>query len=255
MGFDLTDFYDTELTRLDPYFRAVLQVAADDRVLDVGCGAGQSSRQAARLATRGSVLGIDVSGVLLQAARQRSAEQGIPNVKFVLADAQDHPFDTGYFDLCISRFGTLFFDNPPVAFANLVRAMAPGARLVMMVWQEHGRNEWATALQRALAPHLAAAARSLAFSLAKRQDTTRLLTDAGLRAVEFAEVEAPVCYGPTIEAAHSSIIGLFIDRGRSPGSPPPNAKTLQRLRALLEAHLTPTGVLFGSRAWIVSARK
>ena len=256
MGFNCTDFYDAELRRHDECFRAALQVGPRDRVLDIGCGAGQSTREAARAATEGSVVGVDISEEMLQVARRRSAEEGLGNVAFELADAQDHAFPPAHFDLCISRFGVMFFADPIAAFTNIARAMRPDARLALMVWQGQELNEWSTAIQRALAAEDAPSASApAAFSLGDRAATTRLLTATGFVSIDFAEVHEPVFYGPDIDAAHDAIVALFLAKDRLTGTNPATDETLRRLRVLLHTHLTAEGVFFDSRAWIVTARR
>lgn len=250
MPFHRADFYDAELRRHDTCFRAALEIGLQDRVLDIGCGAGQSARQAAHVAVEGSVLGVDVSEELLQVARQRSAEDRLQNIAFELGDAQIHPFPVAYFDLCISRFGTMFFADPVTAFTNIARAMRLGARLVLMVWQSRDRNEWATAIPEALTPGSASSA-AAAFSLADPTVTAGILTAAGFGSVAFSDVHEPVFYGPDVDLACDAVRGLFL----RPDMPVGDDEALQRLRALLDAHLTQEGVLFDSRAWIVTARK
>ena len=210
MAFNRTDFYDAELRRHDERFRAAVKVGPRDSVLDIGCGAGQSTREAARAASDGSVLGVDTSEEMLEVARRRCAEEGLRNVAFELADAQDHAFPAAHFDLCISRFGVMFFADPVAAFANIARAMRPDARLVFMVWQAQERNEWSTAIQRALAPENAASASAgAAFSLGDRSATTRLLAAAGFATIDFVEVRESVFYGPDVDAAHDAIVRCF----------------------------------------------
>jgi SAM-dependent methyltransferase len=256
MGFNRTDFYDAELSRLDERFRAALKIGVRDRVLDIGCGAGQSTREAARAAREGSVVGVDISGEMLGVARRRCAEEGLRNVAFGLVDAQHHAFPVAHFDLCISRFGAMFFSDPAAAFANIARAMRTGARLVLMVWQARERNEWATAIQAALAPgQVVSASPPAAFSLGDRAVTTRLLARAGFASIDFAEVHEHVFYGPDAEAAHEAIVALFLANDDRAGNEPETPPALKRLRALLQAHATPEGVFFDSRAWIVTARK
>lgn len=256
MGFDRTDFYDAELGRHDECFRAALKVGVRDRVLDVGCGAGQSTRQAARAAMQGSALGVDISSEMLQVARHRSAEEGLRNVAFELADAQDHAFPAAHFDLCISRFGVMFFADPLAAFSNIARAMRVDARLVLMVWQGQERNEWSTAIQSALAAQQTRPATAPAtFSLGERTATTHLLTTAGFAAIDFAEVHEPVFYGADVDAAQEAIVALFLAQDGVAGPNAARDGTLRRLRALLQSHLTAEGVFFDSRAWIVTASK
>lgn len=252
MAFNRADFYDAELRRHDERFLAVLDIGPRDRVLDIGCGAGQSTRHAARAAMEGSVLGVDVSEELLLAARRRSAEDGLRNIAFELGDAQIHDFPPAHFDLCISRFGTMFFADPVAAFANIGRAMRPGACLALLVWQDRERNEWATAIQSALAPGSAPAA-AAAFSLADPAVVRGILTAAGFAAVAFDDVHEPVFYGANVDAAYEAVVGLFVRPDVLADTE--TDETLRRLRALVAAHSTPDGVLFDSRAWIVTAHK
>ncbi|MGH6613245.1 class I SAM-dependent methyltransferase [Sphingomonas sp.] len=256
MALDRAAFYDAELQRHQEHFRAALTIGPRDRVLDIGCGAGQSTREAARAAVEGSALGVDVMADMLEAARRRSAEEGLHNVTFELGDAQVRGFPKAYFDLCISRFGTMFFADPVVAFTNIGRAMRPGARLVMLVWQGRERNEWAVAIQQALAPAgISPTHVSPAFSLADRAVTARILTAAGFTSIAFAEVHEPVFYGPTVDAAYEAVVDLFLakDGQAEPSSAIDDVH--RRLRALLEAQLTADGVLFDSHAWIVTAHR
>jgi len=256
MGFDRAAFYDAELQRHQEHFRAAFDIGPTDRVLDVGCGAGQTTREAAGIAVEGSVVGVDVSAEMLEIARQRSAEAGLRNVTFELGDAQVHGFPAAHFDLCMSRFGTMFFADPVAAFANIGRAMRPGGRLALTVWQSRERNEWAVAIQNTLGLTAAASARvSPAFSLADRAVTTRILTESGFASIDFTEVHVPVFYGPNVDAAYDAVVGLFIAEDRLVDPNPATVDMLRRLRVLLNAHLTADGVLFDSRAWIVTARK
>ncbi len=255
MSFDRADFYDAELRRHDKHFHAALGIRSGDRVLDIGCGAGKTTRDAARLAGEGSALGVDVSEEMLQVARLRGAQEGLGNVSFELADAQVAPFPQGRFDLCISRFGVMFFADPVAAFANIARAMRPGARLTMLVWQGRDSNEWATAIRDALAPGEPPPNAGPAFSLADRVTTTGLLTETGFTAVDFADIHEPAFYGPDADAAYDAVVELFAGRDILADPAPAAGRTRERLRSLVEAHSTPGGVFFDSRAWLVTARR
>jgi SAM-dependent methyltransferase len=255
MALDRADFYDAELRRHHEHFRAAINTDLRDRVLDIGCGAGQSTREAARAALAGSVVGVDVSEEMLEVARRRGAEAGLRNIAFELGDAQVHRFPAAHFDLCISRFGAMFFADPVAAFANVGRASRPGARLVLMVWQSRERNEWALAIRDALAPaSFSPADESPAFSLGDPEVTARILTAAGFGAIDFADVHEPVFYGPDVDAAQDAVVGLFLAKDQRADTTSATDEALRRLRAVLNAHLTADGVLFDSRAWIVTAR-
>ncbi|RCS22774.1 class I SAM-dependent methyltransferase [Phyllobacterium salinisoli] len=252
MTFNRADFYDTELHRHNEHLRSAFKIGPHDRVLDVGCGAGQSTRDAARIARNGSVLGVDVSEEMLQVARRRSREEGLRNIGFELGDAQTKVLPAAHFDVCISRFGVMFFADPVAAFDNIGQAMRPGARLALMVWQAADRNEWATAIANTLALGSASSG-AAAFSLADRAVTTGILTKAGFASVEFAEVHEPVFYGASVDAAYDAVASLFMEQGDPKGTETDGVP--QRVRALLNSHMTSDGVLFDSRAWIVTAQK
>ena len=101
-------------------------------------------------AQTGSALGVDVSAPAIKRARELANAEGLRNVTFEQADAEFHSFPQDRFDLAISRFGTMFFDDPVDAFANIRRALRPAGRLTMMVWQARELNEWAVAIDQAL---------------------------------------------------------------------------------------------------------
>jgi len=132
--------YDAELQRHNQILRRSYGIRPDDHVLDIGCGAGQTTRDAARMARAGAAVGVDVSASMIERARRLTDATGLANVSFERADAENHPFPSESFDVAISRFGTMFFARPVAAFANIGRALRPGAHLVTMVWREqHAR--------------------------------------------------------------------------------------------------------------------
>jgi SAM-dependent methyltransferase len=251
--------YDAELRYLDPPFRAALGIGRADRVLDVGCGSGRTSRDAARLAVEGRVLGVDVARAGIEEARRLAAAEGLTNVGFEVADAQTHAFPDAAFDLVMSRFGTMFFADPAAAFANLARATRPGGRLVMIVWQEGAVNAWADPLIAAVLDGAGTAdddGDHSAFSLAGRDSTRVLLESAGYGDVGFTAVARPVWYGAGTDAAFEAVLQLRDPRAalaRFDGAE--LARARERLRAHLAAHTTPDGVLFDARAWVVTARR
>ena len=117
---------------------------------------------------------------MLERARRLSDDEGLANITYQQADAQVHRFPPTRFDLCISRFGTMFFADPVAAFTNIGRALRPAARLVLLVWQERDRNEWATAIRQALTAAAATPRGPDPFSLADPTVTEGILAAAGL---------------------------------------------------------------------------
>lgn len=252
------DFYDAELRLHNERLRAAADVQPRDRVLDVGCGTGQTTREAARAAVDGRVLGVDLSAPMLERARRLSDDAGLGNVTYVQADAQTHHFPSMHVDLCISRFGTMFFTDPVAAFTNIGRALRPGARLVLSVWQAHDRNEWATAVREALTVGTAAPAPTTnepgPFSLADPAITEDILTAAGFAEVDFTDVHEPVFYGPDTATAYDAVLRLQHARDLLADlDPTTTGHALERLRATVAGHDTGSGVYFGARAWLVTA--
>jgi len=251
-------FYDAELRLHNEHLRAAASVQPHDRVLDVGCGTGQTTREAARTAVDGSAMGVDLSAPMLERARRLSDDAGLPNVTYVQADAQTHAFPPAHFDLCISRFGTMYFADPVAAFANIGRALRPGARLVQLVWQDHDRNEWATAIRDALTAGTAAPAPTTndpgPFSLADPAITAGILAAAGYAEVAFTDVHKPVFYGPDTATAYDAVLHLRHAKDLLTDlDPTMTGHALERLRATVAAHNTGSGVFFGARAWLVTA--
>ncbi len=113
-----------------------------ERILDLGCGAGASTEALAdAVGPQGHVTGVDVSPDLIALARARLAGRG--NIDLIEADAGRHAFAPAGHDALFSRFGSMFFDDPPAALANLRHALAPAARAVFVAWREAARNQWA----------------------------------------------------------------------------------------------------------------
>ncbi|MFE3545745.1 class I SAM-dependent methyltransferase [Nocardia sp. NPDC059177] len=245
--------YDAELRRHNELFRAAARVGVGDRVLDIGCGTGLTTREAARAG--GSVVGIDVSARMLEQAVRISAEEGLSDIVFQLADAQTHPFPPARFDLGISRFGTMFFPDPVAAFTNIGRALRPSARLVLLVWQRYDRNAWATEILPILGTDGFLGSPG-PFSLADPAVTARVLAAAGFTDLRCADVDEPVYYGPDSAAALDNLLRLEYFRRELDALDAATAdRARARLHATLAAHDTGHGVYFDSRSWLVTARR
>ncbi|HEY7105789.1 MAG TPA: methyltransferase domain-containing protein [Acidimicrobiia bacterium] len=248
---------------IQPFHLALLDaaaVAADAAVLDVGCGCGQTTREAARAARRGSALGVDLSSQMLERARGRAEEEGLTNVSFVQADAQVQAFAADTFDVVISRFGAMFFADPPAAFANLARASHPGAGLAIVVWQPLSENEWLREIRDALAmdrdlPTPRAGVPG-PFSLSDPDLVTTILAAAGYRDVELREVRESLVVGSDVDDAYGfasrmpPVLGLLNDLDDAA-----RADALGRLRASIVAHERDGGISFGATAWLITATR
>ena len=195
----LQDVLDEQIRPLGLAAMERVGIASGERVLDVGCGTGDTTVELARrVGPRGAVTGIDLSAPMLASARKRAA--GIGNVTFQPADAQTTRFAAGYFDVCFSRFGVMFFVDPVAAFTNMHSALRPGGRLGFVCWQALPKNPW-------MQVPLAAAARHLTlppppepgtpgpFSLADRERVRGILERAGFTDLAFDDHRATLTIG------------------------------------------------------------
>jgi SAM-dependent methyltransferase len=247
--------YDAELRRYNEVLRQACGVQSHDRVLDIGCGAGQTTREAARAAHSGDALGVDISVPGIERARELARGEGLRNITFECASAEVYRFPQERFDLAISRFGTMFFDDPRAAFANISRALRPAGRLVMMVWQAQERNEWDITIRHSLGATVPSGLPD-PFSLADPSTVAEILEGAGFAHVTFADVSEPVYYGPDVDAAMDWVRGFACTREVLKRlDPTATERALGRLRVALAAHLSDDGVWFNSRAWVVTARR
>jgi SAM-dependent methyltransferase len=252
------DFYDAELRAHHEHLRAAYGISPGDEVVDIGCGTGLTTREAARAAAPGRVVGIDVSERMLERARQATAAERLDNVRYELGDAQVHRFDPAGFDVAISRFGTMFFSDPGAAFANIAAALRPEARLVLLVWQPFEHNEWARAIDAALGDAAQPPPRGAdPFSLGDARATARILERAGFERMRFEDVHEPVLYGDDLDAALSFVRG-FQNTSAALASLGDGeaARTVERLREMLAAHYSDErGVVLASRSWLITARR
>lgn len=255
---DHADHFDAALRGYRTAFLDAARLEPPDAVLDVGCGAGETTLDAARAASAGTALGVDLSAAMLEVARARAAAQGLENVTFLQADAQVHPFSPDTYDVVIGRTSAMFFGDPDAAFANLARALRPGGRLVLLVWQGLARNEWLRGILGAMA-----AGRDLAppppgapgpFALAEPGRVRGLLLGAGFTDPAVHDVRRPMWLGEDAEGATAFVAGLnawmlrdLDDAGRQ--------RALDALARTMREHETPDGVTFGSATWLVTATR
>ena len=248
--------FDDELRAHNAHLRRAAEVRSGEDVLDVGCGSGQSTRDAARAASPGRVLGVDVSALALERARELSAAEGIDNVSYEHGDAQVHRLGHDRFDVAISRFGVMFFSDPLAAFTNIAGALRPGARLVVLVWQRRDDNEWAVAIGGALDRPAQQGDDLDPFSLGEPRVTEDILDRAGFQDVRFDDVREPMFFGNDVPEALAWVRGFgdvaeTLD-GLDPGG---RERAVRRLTETLGAHWSAErGVIFDSRAWLVRAR-
>jgi SAM-dependent methyltransferase len=247
---------DQSLANAHRPFLAAAAIRPDERVLDVGCGTGESTRDCARAAVNGAVLGVDLSSEMLAFARRIATAEGLGNVEFRHADAQIYPFDRGGFDVVVSRLGSMFFGDPVAAFTNLRYALRPGGRLALLTWQGMAENEWLTEFRRAMAdgrdvPAPPSDAPSpLALSDPKR--ASAILGAAGFTDISFKGLHEPMRFGSTADDAFgfvSAQLGWMLDGLDDDG----RNRALDALRTSIAGHTEEGGVFYGSATWIIQA--
>jgi SAM-dependent methyltransferase len=260
------EYGETNEALLAPFGQAMLdaaQLQPGERVLDVGCGYGTSTLEAAEgVAPSGRVVGIDISAAMLEPAHQRVAAAGVDNVALLQADAQVHPFEPASFDVVISRFGMMFFDDPQAAFGNLARALRPGGRLVFVCPQDPLKSEWvriafgAAVAALGRAPDLGPAGAPGPFALADGDRLAGLLTAAGFRDVAMEAVTRPVRIGRDIDHTVGFVMSLPQSQQLFAGAPQDVVgAAVAALHGAFAPYAGSNGVVMDSTVWLVSARR
>ncbi len=237
---------------------------AGQRVLDVGCGFGETSIElAGRVGPAGSVLGIDCCEGFTEVGASDAAKAGVTNVRFEVSDAQTRLFE-GEFDFCFARFGTMFFQSPKAAMRNLRSALRPQGRLLMIVWRSLEDNEWVRVPTKVAAAHLPPppeTGRTCGpgpFSMADRESVTDILTGAGFVDVVFTRVDVPVTVGATVDEALDLAlqIGPAGELMREAGDIGIARRPVieAELRRMLAGYQTDHGIVMPSSSWAITAR-
>jgi len=260
-------FQDQLDLTLRPLGQAAMEcggVAAGDRVLDVGCGCGDTSIElAGRVAPTGSVLGVDISTTMLARARTRAAEIADARVAFENADAASHPLPAESFDLVFSRFGVMFFRYPEVAFANLRTALRPGGRIAFVCWQALKHNEWYRLPVEIAGRHVALPdppppGTPGPFAFADGDRVRGILSAAGFSDIALDSHErAMEVGGPGDVAAAVEFVqtqGLMV-RLLQEADEDTRARVTADLRQALAPYHDGRAVRMGSASWLVTARR
>lgn len=258
--------------QLESFGRAVLDRASlqhDERVVDIGCGTAALTIDAARaVGFFGRVAGVDVSKRMLSGAQDKidhidggSATSMAP-IELIRADVQTEPLGVAEYDVAVSRFGVMFFEDPEEAFVNVRRAVRPGGRLVFACWQSPADNLWLSKPRAAIShllelptvePELPGP-----FSMARIDRTLAMLGRAGWIGASARPVEVDLHIGGLGSVAdavefvtHSGPIGVALqDRKKKR-----RKKVEAALTAAFEPHYDGVGVSLPAAAWVVEARR
>jgi SAM-dependent methyltransferase len=234
---------------------------AGERIIDVGCGSGVTTIAFARkVGPSGHVLGVDVSGPMLERARQ-SAPKDLP-VEFALADATIYPFVPASIDLLASRFGVMFFADPVKSFANMRNALRPLGRLTFACWREPRENPWMMAPLQAVYKHVPKLPQQGPedpgpFAFASEARVHRILGEAGFSgiAMEPCPLSLDIAIGRGLEAAVRSALDIGPASRALEGQPAElRAAATNSIREVLAPLVKGEEVPLPASIWIVTAR-
>ncbi|MFD8197947.1 class I SAM-dependent methyltransferase [Streptomyces sp. NPDC059701] len=255
---DQPERYDGMMGAFNAPLFAAAGIEARDSVLDVGCGTGQTTRQAARRAYDGNVVGIDLSAPMLERARRDAAAEGLVNVAFEQGDAQVHPFPDRGFDVLVSRGGVMFFADHVAAFTHLRKALVPAGRLAFLGPQPAGPDSAYARATAALSPFLreaSPASRGMG-SLLQPTRIRQVLAASGFTDIEVAPCAAPMTFGADAGDAADFVFSMGPTRHNLRDVDP---ATVTRLRAEVRESLTEfetaDGVRIPGAVWIVTATR
>lgn len=254
--------YDRMLAPFATRLLEAASIAADERVLDIGCGTGPTTCDAARDAKNGQATGLDISRAMIEAARARASREDITNVSFEVGDAQTRRFEPASIDVAMSRFGVMFFDDPVAAFTNIRTSLSDDGRLVFVCWQDLLANEWMAvpglaAAQHVPLPNPGPPGTPGPFSFGDADHVRDVLAGAGYRDVTVDPLDESILLGGGGSPEETSTFLRNTGMGRALFADAPKAVVERAVAAVedaLEPYVTPEGVRLSAAGWLVRAR-
>jgi SAM-dependent methyltransferase len=254
---ELQEPLDRQLSPLGHAAQRALAAKPGEQVLDIGCGAGQTSLELAEMVgANGHVLGFDISPACLTIAKTRAA--AAPQVEFILGDAQTYDFPQKKFDAVFSRFGVMFFADPVAAFANIRGALKPGGRLAFVCWRDPKEVELLTLpfnTVKDLLPEQPPPVPDAPgpFGLANAERTRGILKDAGFTDIQITPYDEKTGSGD-VEASLNVALRVGVLGRLVRENPQFKPLVTGPVRAALAAHDTKDGVRLNAAVWIVTAK-
>jgi ubiquinone/menaquinone biosynthesis C-methylase UbiE len=208
--------WESLTSAVTPYVLDAVALGAGERIIDIGCGIGAATLAAAdAVGARGAAIGIDIAAPVIAAAADRVRDADVRNVGFQVADAQEGSFSGAPFDVAMSQFGVMFFDDPVAAFGNIRRQLVIGGRLCFSTWGAAECNPWSFASTVAdLLPVTSSARRTGPFSLASAALIDDLLHQAGFTIVRVTEhvIAVDLPKSSVVDADELTLMGIPANR-------------------------------------------
>lgn len=241
-----------------------LAVREGDKVVDAGCGFGDTAIELARRAgPSGSVLAVDCCEGFLEYGRRDAQAAGVGNVTFLEADVQTYPFEPVH-DFCFSRFGTQFFENPVAGLRNMRRSLRPGGIMTMIVWRGIKDNPWLGHAKEIVLQFLPPPGENAQtcgpgpFSMADTGVVTRQLEIAGYTDIDFVRIDAQVFVGKDADDAVGFQLAIGpageVYREAGPLAEQRHDEIAAALKAELARYRRPDGIMMDSSSWKVTAK-
>ena len=255
---DQQELLDQLFTPFEDLLVEAVSAASAVQVLDVGCGTGSTTLAIARqLGAKGRSVGIDISEPMIAVARAR-AEREDSSASFLCANAQTHAFVQASFDMIISRFGVMFFDDSVRAFANLRRAASDGAALRCIAWRSAAENPFMTTAERAAAPLLPnLPARQPGapgqFAFADRDRVHAILEEAGWTQIDIQPIDVACTFPEQALVPYLSQlgpVGLVLQQADDQV----RTRVVETVRDAFEPYVHGAEVRFTVACWMVTAR-
>lgn len=248
---------------LTPHLFGAAGISPGERVLDVGCGCGGTTITAARAAGRGEpgrgggAVGLDLSGPMLEVAWQLAVRGGVANIGFVRGDAQSCPLRPDSFDVVISSFGVMFFDDPARAFASIAATVRHRGRLAFLCWQHDRRNEVFAIPRHAFGAHARLPGPAPGDLFADPGRVTDLLSSTGWQRTRIDAVSEPAWMGSDVADVMSYVRGWPMIRGLAASLDDEDLteRVLATMAEQYAARQSGDGVWVRAAAWLVTAHR